>query len=158
MIDDWYLVKCPAVDERQQSYCGDTIRILTRATEVIVTSYVACISERRWHVVPLFFARDTNWWINENPARVPQAADGTAAERLPDTQSLLGRFDTYSFEVLRLVAKRNRTDVEVMATEKGSLDLVYINNVTMTFLVVGEGRIETLREYPEYNELNWVLE
>ncbi|KAI1458859.1 hypothetical protein F4805DRAFT_105463 [Annulohypoxylon moriforme] len=133
------------------------MRIPTTAAKAIVTSYIACISSRRWDLIPSFFSHDANWWINGNPARVPQAGDGIVAERLPDTRNLLSRFDTYSFEILGLVAESGRVDVEAMATGKGPLDLVYVNNVTMTFVVDGEGKIETLREYPDYDELNWVL-
>ncbi|KAI2466056.1 hypothetical protein F4781DRAFT_434779 [Annulohypoxylon bovei var. microspora] len=133
------------------------MRIPNIAIKAIVTSYVDCVGQRQWDQVPAFFARDANWWINGNPARVSQAGDGTVAERLPDTRDLLSRFDTYSFDVLGLVAERDRIDVEAMATGRGPLDLVYVNNVTMSFVIDRDGKIATLREYPDYNELNWVL-
>ncbi|KAI1376557.1 hypothetical protein F4677DRAFT_418904 [Hypoxylon crocopeplum] len=127
------------------------------AVKTIVTSYISCISRRDWNQIPTYFAPGANWWINGNPARVPQAGDGSVADRLPNLPGLLGRFDIYSFDILNIIAESEKVVVEAKATGRGPLDLVYVNNVTMSFVLNGDGKITSLREYPDYNELNWVL-
>ncbi|XXH00120.1 hypothetical protein Hte_006462 [Hypoxylon texense] len=134
------------------------MKVSTMAVKAIVTSCIDCISRRQWDQLPAYFAAGANWWINGNPARVPQAGDGAVADRLPMLPALLGRFDAYRFDVRHVVAEGRRAVVEATATGRGPLDLVYVNNVTMAFELDGDGKITTLREYPDFNELNWVLE
>ncbi|KAI0377949.1 hypothetical protein F5Y04DRAFT_284415 [Hypomontagnella monticulosa] len=124
----------------------------------IVASYIGCIHRRDWETLPTFFAPNANWWVNGNPARVPQAGDGSVRERLPSLPGLLGRFESYSFDVRNIVVEGNKAIAEATATGRGPLDLVYVNNITMSFVINREGKITTLKEYPDYNELNWVLQ
>ncbi|KAI6081137.1 hypothetical protein F4821DRAFT_249976 [Hypoxylon rubiginosum] len=127
------------------------------AVKAIVTSCINCISQRKWDQLPTFFAANANWWINGNPARMPMAGDGAVSDRLPMLPGLLGRFDTYSFDIKHIVAEGDRAVVEATATGHGPLDLVYVNNIMMSFELDRNGKITTLREYPDFNELNWVL-
>ncbi|KAI1415424.1 hypothetical protein F5Y13DRAFT_187532 [Hypoxylon sp. FL1857] len=128
------------------------------SSKSIISAYIGCISRRQWNQIPSYFAANANWWINGNPARNPQAGDGSVASRLLNVQSLADNFDTYSLDILNIVAERDSVVAEVMGTGRGPLDLVYVNNVTMSFVLDRDGKIASLREYPDFNELNWVLQ
>ncbi|KAI1100254.1 hypothetical protein F4804DRAFT_53691 [Jackrogersella minutella] len=119
------------------------------AAKAIVTSYINCTGQCQWDQLPTYSATNANWWINGNPARIPQAGDGTVEDRLPNMPSLLNRFDTYSFNIRNIVAEHDRVVVEAMATGYGPLDLVYVNNVTMSFVLDGDGKITSQRKYPD---------
>lgn len=129
-----------------------------KSVKAIVSSYIGCISRRQWDQIPTYFTPHANWWVNGNPAHNPQAGDGSVADRLQSMQGLLESFDTYSFDILNMVAEFDKVVVEAMATGRGARDLVYVNNITMAFVLGQNRKITSLREYPDFNELNWVLQ
>ncbi|KAI0139407.1 hypothetical protein F4776DRAFT_662367 [Hypoxylon sp. NC0597] len=76
------------------------------------------------------------YWVNGNSTHNSQAGDGSVvADRLQSMQGLLESFDTYSFDILNMVAEFDKVVVEAMATGRGPRDLVYVNNITMAFVL-----------------------
>ncbi|KAI1385119.1 uncharacterized protein F4822DRAFT_431970 [Hypoxylon trugodes] len=134
------------------------MRFANTTLSAIVTSYVTTLGERKYDQIALYFAPNANWWVNGNPACNPDAGDGTVATRLPTLPGLLGRFDNLSFDVLNIVEQDDKVIAETICTGLGPQDLVYVNNITMSFVLNDDGKFTTVREFPDFNELNWVNE
>lgn len=47
--------------------------------------------------------------------------------------------------------------IEAQAVGKGPGDLVYVNNITSSYEVNDQGKITTVREYPNDVEIIWLL-
>lgn len=123
-----------------------------------VTGYIAALSARDFNALPSFFSSNATWWVSGNPARVPQAGLKPVAEQLPSLPKLLTKFDEYSYDITNLVGEGNRVMVEAQAVGKGPGELVYVNNISSSYVVNSEGLIDSLREYPVQSEIDWLLE
>ncbi|OTB00247.1 hypothetical protein M426DRAFT_324470 [Hypoxylon sp. CI-4A] len=132
------------------------MRFANTTFSAIVSSYVATLSRREYDQVASYYAPNANWWLNGNPAQNPDAGDGTVDTRLPTLPNLLGRFDKLSFDVLNIVEQGDKVIAETMCTGLGPQDLVYVNNITMSFVLDTDGKFTTVKEFPDFNELNWV--
>ncbi|KAI2603676.1 hypothetical protein GGR54DRAFT_457736 [Hypoxylon sp. NC1633] len=124
----------------------------------VATSFINSISRRDFDQLPTYFSDDAIWWVNGNPSRNPHAGDSKPANRLPMMPRVLSRFEKYSLDIVNIVGESNKAIAEVKAQGAGPLDLVYTNHIMMSFEVNEEGKIKSLREFPDFDELKWLLQ
>jgi ketosteroid isomerase-like protein len=122
-----------------------------------ITSFVAHLSSRQWDQLPTYFAEDAQWFTNGNPDLVKQAGTQPALEHLKLIPTIADQFDTYSFTINTIV--RDGINAIVLATATGDLpNIHYVNNITMAFEVNDAGKFESVREYPDFKQIDWLLE
>ena len=135
------------------------MKIPQSGAQAVVTAYLSAISSRDFDALPSYFTPNATWWISGNSARVPKAGERPASEQLPNLPNLLTRFDEYSYNVENILSgPGGRVMVEAQAIGKGPEDLLYVNNITSSYVVTREGKINHVREYPEHKEIDWLLE
>ncbi|KAG9251864.1 uncharacterized protein F5Z01DRAFT_676443 [Emericellopsis atlantica] len=132
--------------------------------QAFVTAYLTAISTRDIAALPDYFSPTATWWTSGNPVRVPNAGGPKPVEEhLPLLTGLLGLFDEYAYDVVNMVGEGGNVMVEAQA--RGVLgDIIYVNNITSAFAVertggrAGQWRIESVREYPDHKEIEWLKE
>jgi uncharacterized protein len=123
----------------------------------VITAYLTSISNREFDALQGYFTDDATWWISGNPARVPKAGEKPASEQIPNLPNLLTRFDDYRYDIVNMVGEGPKVIVEAQAVGTGPADLVYVNNITSAFTVTRDGLIDSVREYPDHKEIEWLL-
>ncbi|KAI1339122.1 hypothetical protein F5Y15DRAFT_384862 [Xylariaceae sp. FL0016] len=134
------------------------MRIPATSLKAIITAYIGHLSNRQWDQLPGYFTPNATWWTSGNPALVDQAGTTSASDHLPALSQLADMFSTYSFDIVNIIGEGDRVMLEGQAVGKGPQDLVYVNNITMSFKMTEQGKICDLREYPDHVEINWLLQ
>ncbi|KAH9884708.1 hypothetical protein F4778DRAFT_762333 [Xylariomycetidae sp. FL2044] len=135
------------------------MKIQSEGAKAVITAYIMSLSNRQWDQLPSYFTPNATWWVSGNPAHVAKAGLTTAAAHLPELSQLADLFDSYRFDIVDMVGERSTVMLEGRATGRAAPDLLYVNNITMTFEVEeASGKIASLREYPEHVEIEWLLE
>jgi hypothetical protein len=132
--------------------------IPTDTAAAVIMAYITALSNRQWDQLPSYFTPNATWWVAGNPARVAHAGQTTAASHLPLLPTIADKFDSYKFDIVNLVGHPGDVMIEGMVTGTGPADLVYINNITMSFKLDSANKIADLREYPVHSEITWLLE
>ncbi|KAI0485123.1 hypothetical protein GGR56DRAFT_616943 [Xylariaceae sp. FL0804] len=142
--------------------------------QAIAVAFVADISSRNWTSLPGYLAPNATWWVQGNAALEDNVGTTTAAAHLPALSQLADLFTTYSYDVTTVVASPGGSGgfsgsvggrwgeggvvmLEAQAVGRGPLDLLYVNNISMSFGFDGQNKIESVREYPDRVEINWLL-
>jgi ketosteroid isomerase-like protein len=129
---------------------------ISESSRAIVLQFCDCLSRRDFAGIMELMTPDATWWVVGRPNAASPGGAYEVSNLISVVESFLGALDEFSFTVEGSIAEGERVAIEAISSgRKGNL---YYNNNYLMRYHVRNGKIQSLREFMDPDEVAAFIE